>query len=54
MSQDTNKLNGFEIEFNLRISARNYRFQMKSAAGWIVAVILVLLKIGLYLMRDGP
>ena len=54
MNQDTNKLNGFEIEFNLRIAARNYRFQMKSAAGWIVAALMVLVRIGLYLMRDGP
>jgi len=54
MTQDSNKLNGFEIEIHLRLSARNYRLQFRSAAGWIVAIILVLAKIGIYLMRHGP
>lgn len=54
MNQDSNKLNGFEIEFNLRIAAQSYRFQFKSAAGWVVAVLLVAIRVGLYLMRDGP
>ena len=54
MNQDANKPSGFEIELNLRIAARDYRLQFKNAAGWIVAVILVLVKVGLSLVRDGP
>ncbi|MGE4233074.1 MAG: hypothetical protein AB7F43_07075 [Bacteriovoracia bacterium] len=42
------------FNFTFSVEAENFRGIGKSLVGWIVAIVLVLIKLVLSLARDGP
>lgn len=45
--------NEFFLELNLRLSLNNYKLRLATKRKWIIAVLLILIKVAFWKIRDG-
>ncbi|MBT4761040.1 MAG: hypothetical protein HOO06_05020 [Bdellovibrionaceae bacterium] len=46
--------NRISFELSMKFCMRDYRFRLSSTKGWIVAIVLILIRIIMIMARDGP
>tara|TARA_B100001248_G_C27397886_1_gene467089 strand:+ start:4414 stop:4701 length:288 start_codon:yes stop_codon:yes gene_type:complete len=46
--------NKFVFELNLKLQMKDYRLRYVTKKGWIVALILIAIKLGFFAVRAGP
>lgn len=46
--------NKLSVELSLKFQMKDYRLRFSSTKGWVLAAVIILIKLGLIMIREGP